>query len=308
VEQIERISHRLKFQHLNLLRTVAQTGSMAKAAKQLSISQPVVSKSIAELEDMLGVRLFDRSPQGVELTPYGRVFVKHSMAIFDDLRTSVGEIGFLADPTAGELRIGSTETQAGLVATVIERLSRQYPRINFKAVLADTMTLIDRELRGRLIDLMVGPLLKPSLAEDLQATFLYENCMRVVVGTQSRWARRRKVTLADLIDEPWCGPPIETAPGAMFADAFRASGLPLPRIAVSSFHGQLLRRLLADGRFVGVTSDGEIRFSPEAHSLKILPIQMPGSPVAVITLKGRTVSPVAQLFVDRACEIARPLS
>jgi molybdate transport repressor ModE-like protein len=124
VERIQRISHRLKFQHLNLLLAVAQTGSMAKAAKHLSISQPVVSKSIAELEDMLGVRLFDRSPQGVELTRYGRVLRKHSLAIFDDLRTSVGELLFLADPTAGELRIGSTEPQAGIVAAVVERLSR----------------------------------------------------------------------------------------------------------------------------------------------------------------------------------------
>src|SRR5258708_5549939 len=124
----EHVSHRLKLQQLNVLVVVARTGSMAKAAKHLATSQSVVSKAVAELEHMLGVRLFDRSPQGVEPTLYGRTLLKRSVAIFDDLRTSVGEIEFLADPGVGELRIGTTEPQAALVAAVIERLSRQYPR------------------------------------------------------------------------------------------------------------------------------------------------------------------------------------
>jgi DNA-binding transcriptional LysR family regulator len=133
---------------------------------------------------------------------------------------------------------------------------------------------------------------------------------RVVVSMQSRWARRRKVTLSDLIDEPWCAPPVDLAGGAAFVEAFRASRLKLPRTAVStSVHGQMLRRLLADGRLVGVSSDGEIYFSPEGRSLKMLPINLPTPPfaISVVTLKNKTISPVAQLFVDCAREIVRPL-
>jgi DNA-binding transcriptional LysR family regulator len=94
-----------------------------------------VSKTIAGLEDVLGVRLFDRSSQGVEPTPYGRALLRRSIAVFDDLRTGVDEIKFLADPTAGELRIGSTEPLlAGLGVAVMERLWRRHPRINFRVV------------------------------------------------------------------------------------------------------------------------------------------------------------------------------
>src|SRR5258705_4515272 len=119
------ISRGLKLRHLNVLLAVAQWGNMARAAEHLAISQPTVSKAIADLENTLGVRLLDRRPRGLELTLYGRAFLKRSIAIFNDLGTSVTELESLADPTAGELRIGTTVAMAaGLVYTIVDRLSR----------------------------------------------------------------------------------------------------------------------------------------------------------------------------------------
>ena len=107
---------------------------------------------------MLGVSLFDRSPQGVEPTPYGRALLKRGAAIFDDLRTCVDEIKFLADLTSGELRLGSTEPLlAGLGAAVMERLWQRYPGINFRVVEADSATLLTRELLERHIEVALVP-------------------------------------------------------------------------------------------------------------------------------------------------------
>ena len=233
-------SRRLKLRQLEVLLSVAQWGGMAKAAQHLAISQPVVSKTIADLENALGVRLFDRTPQGVEPTLYGRALLKRSLAIFDDLKTSVSEIEFLADPTAGQLQIGSSEIMAaGLVATVIERLSSKYRRIDFRVEQATSATLVDR-LRERQDELMIGRLPKPFLDEDLTTTILYHDRLRVVAGLQSRWASRRKITLAELVDEPWCVPsPDINATGSQFAEAFRASGLTVPRIVVTAVSAQL---------------------------------------------------------------------
>src|ERR1700678_1585443 len=177
--QTELIGHRLKLQQLKVAMAVAQWGSMAKAAKHLAISQPVVSKVIANLEDMLGVRLFDRSPQGVEPTLYGRAVLKRSIAIFDDLKTSVDEIKLLADPTAGELRFGSTEPLlAGIGAAVIQRLSRKYPRISFRAVEADSAALLSRDLPERRIEFAIVPLLNPAVSEELETTILFQDKLR----------------------------------------------------------------------------------------------------------------------------------
>src|SRR5713101_4927071 len=152
----EQISRRLKLRQLNVLVAVVRWGSMAKAAEHLAISQPVVSKAIADLENTLGVRLLDRHPQGVEPTLYGRALLKRSIAIFDDLRTSVSELEFLSDPTAGELRIGCEENLGtGLLPALIDRLARRHPRLAFEIVIADPRTLRERDLHGRNVEVAI---------------------------------------------------------------------------------------------------------------------------------------------------------
>jgi len=303
------IGHKLKLQHLRVVMAAAEWGSMAMAAKHLTISQPVVSKVIADLEDALGVRLFDRSPQGVEPTPYGRAFLKRSIAIFDNLKTGVDEIKFMADPSSGELRIGSTEPLlAGLGLAVMERVWRQYPRVNFRIVEADSATLVERELPERRIELALVPLPKAFSDVDLETTILFHDALRVVVGIKSRWAHRRRITLAELVGEPWCL--ASSSVGSLMADAFRISGLEMPRIAVTTTTAHLLFQLLESGRFVGHFGDRLLQFYVNRFSLKKLPIELPVPPfaVAIIALKNRTISPVAQLFIDCAREVARSLA
>jgi DNA-binding transcriptional LysR family regulator len=305
----ELVGHRIKLQQLKVVMAVAEWGSMAKAAKHLAISQPVVSKVIADLENLLGVRLFDRSPQGVEPTRYGRALLKRSITIFDDLRTSVDEIKFMADPTAGELRLGSTEPLlAGLGVAVMERLWRQYPRIDFRVVEADSATLLNRELPERRIELALVPLVAPAIRDGLEATILFQDRLRLVVGAKSRWARQRKVKLADLVDEPWCL--ASSSVGSLVADAVRASGLAMPRVAVTTTTAHLLFQLLETGRYVGHFGDGLLHFYAGRFALKKLPIELPVEPfaVAIVALKNRTISPVAQLFIDCAREVAKPLA
>src|ERR1700737_2573695 len=126
----DRIGRRLKLRDLHILMAVVQAGSMAKAGVRLAVSQPAISKAIAEMEHALGVPLLDRSPQGVEPTSYGRAIIRRGAAVFDELRQGIKEIEFLSDPTVGEVRIGTTEPlAAGLITAVIERLWRNSPGI-----------------------------------------------------------------------------------------------------------------------------------------------------------------------------------
>ena len=133
----DRIGLRMKLHDLHVLMAVAQAGSMSKAAVLLNTTQPAISRSIAELERTIGVRLLERNPQGVEPTEYGRALLKGGVAVFDDLRQAVKNIEFLADPTAGDVRIGCTPIlAASFVSAVVDRLSRRYPRIVFHLVTA----------------------------------------------------------------------------------------------------------------------------------------------------------------------------
>src|SRR5262245_14828844 len=124
----EFIGRRLKLQDLYVLTTVAQAGSMGKAAQRLNTTQPAVSRAVAELERAIGVRLLDRNRQGVEPTTYGRALLHCAAAVFDDLRQGVKNIEFLSDPTLGEISIGGNEAIiAGLLSTVLQQLRRRYP-------------------------------------------------------------------------------------------------------------------------------------------------------------------------------------
>ena len=150
----DRIGRRLKLRDLHVVLAVAESGSMAKAAADLAIFQPSVSKAIADIEHLLGLRLFDRGPRGIEPTIYGRALVNCGLAVFDELRQGDQEFEFLVDPTAGELRIGCNETlAAGFVSAIIERLSRQYPRVAVHVVPANRDALLSRELPQRSVDL-----------------------------------------------------------------------------------------------------------------------------------------------------------
>ena len=122
MQMSDRIGRRIRLQDVHVLMAVVQAGSMRKAAQQLNTSQPNISKSIADLEHALGVRLLDRQRQGVEPTEYGRALLDCGTAVFDELRQGVKNIEFLADPATGEARVGGSPFLAATLAcAVIDR-------------------------------------------------------------------------------------------------------------------------------------------------------------------------------------------
>src|SRR6202047_5483522 len=110
---MDRIGRRVKLRDLHIALAVAEAGSMTRAAEELAMSYPVVSKTISELEHTLGVKLFDRSISGVEPTHYGRALLKSGVAVFDEMRKGLQQIEFIKQPDAGDLRIGSSVCAAG---------------------------------------------------------------------------------------------------------------------------------------------------------------------------------------------------
>jgi DNA-binding transcriptional LysR family regulator len=307
----DRIRRRVKLRDLDVLLAVAQAGSMAQAARRLATSQSVVSKAIAELEREFGVRLFDRNARGVEPTIYGRALLDRGIAMFDELKQGANDIAFLADPTVGELRIGCTEwLAAGLVPMVIEKLSRKYPRIVFHVEHAHTATADYHELRDRSFDLVVVRIPSPFAEKDLDAEILFEEPIFVVAGAGSKWARRRKLALAELVGEPWLLTPPDTLPRALVEEAFRAHGLDVPAPSVVSYTYHLRNSLVALGRYLTVVPGSMLHFNLAGLPVKALPIAMPirPRPVAIVKLKHRTLSPVARLFIECARETAKPLA
>ena len=309
----QQIGRRLKLRDLHVFVTVARRGSMAKAAAELGVSQPVVSQVVADLEHAIGVRLFDRSAKGVEPTLYGEALLKGGVATFDDLKQTIKAIEFLADPTAGEVKIGCPETVAGILDPVIRTLMQRYPRlvVHVSDVVAPTLDL--PQLRDRTIDLalvrVAGPPARHHFGEDLNVEVLLNDETLVVAGLQSPWGRRRKIDLKELLGASWILPPSQTLNSMIVMDAFRSQGLMPPNVSLVTFSVQLRLNLVTTGPFVTVFPRSMMNLCADRFALKILPVKLPVRewPVALVTLKNRTLNPAVKLFVDEVRSVFRSL-
>jgi DNA-binding transcriptional LysR family regulator len=311
VQWVDRIGRRLKLRDLHILMAVVQSGSMAKAARDLAVSQPVVSKTIADLEHTLSVRLLDRSAKGVTPTTYGRALLNRGLAAFDELRQGVKEIEFLSDPTVGDVRIGATAALIeGLLPVVIARLRREHPRLTVHVTQGLSGAALFQNLRERSVDFIIARISSRTAERDLSAEILFDEPQFVMAGAKNPLVRRRNIKLVELINEPWILPPADTMAGALIADTFHAEGLAVPEAAIGCTSFQMMGVLLATGPFLAMFPRSLVAFGAKGLSVKVLPVRLPTlpRPVGLLILQNRTLSATAQLFIDRIREVARPLA
>jgi DNA-binding transcriptional LysR family regulator len=308
-----RIGRRLRLRDLHVLFAVVEQGSMSAAGAHLNMSQSAVSQAIAALEDALKVRLLDRTSHGVEPTIYADAIMRRGNIVFDELRSGIKDIEFLADPDGGEVRIACADTLAGsFLAPVVETFSKKYPQVVFEVLQSNGFGRDSVELRARKVDLALAFLsrsLEDSLREDLNVEHLFDEQWCLAASPRGRWARRRNLSFADLVETSWITPfSGATSEKALF-EAFRARGLPSPRVAIRTVSGQLRDFLSLRGHFVALVPSSFLKIHAATAVLKMLPLRlpMPSLPVVMITLRNRTLSRTVELFVDCARDVARTI-
>jgi DNA-binding transcriptional LysR family regulator len=306
----QRIGRRLKVRDLQVFLAVVECGSMSKAAAQLGITQPGVSDIITGLESTFDARLFDRSPQGIETTLYGEALLKRALAVLDELKEGAKDIAFLADPTEGELRIGCPESIAGgFLPAVIEKFASDYPKISIYVDLLTTPALNLPALRERKLDIALTRLAHSDDPpdNDFKVEILFNDEVVVVAGLHSRWARRRTVELAELADARWILTPAGSLNPELITEAFKLKQLKMPKIALTTFSVHLRNHLLATNKYVAAMPRSLLQSNARLFGFKALAIKLPirNFPVAAVTLKDRTLSPIAALFIEHLRKLMR---
>jgi DNA-binding transcriptional LysR family regulator len=307
----KRIGRRIRLRDLHILQTVVDQGSITKAARHLAISQPVISKVVADLERELGKPLLDRDRHGAEPTIYGSALLKHGLAVFDELKQSVEEIEYLADPTQGELRVAAHAVIAsGFVSEVVKSLHRRHPNLVIHIKLSMDADALFSELHERKVDLVVGRNLTQAPDNDFATEVLFNETNVIVAGRHNPLARRRRLALADLVDEPWLFPTADSVVKHIAAEMFRSAGLDMPRRGIVYASSAVHLALVSNGPYLTIPPTSLVRFGGSALQLKVLPIKcpVPASPVGIIMLKRRTINPVAKLFIEHARQVAGPLA
>jgi len=305
----DHVGRRLRFRDLQVFFAVVDSGSMAKAALRLGMTQPAVSDIVAGLEQMFGVRLFDRNPRGVEPTVYGRAILKRGRAAFDEMRQGIKDVEFLSDPTTGEIRIGCpASVLGGTLSLAVEHFSKRYPRVvlHFDEVTSPGETF--PSLHERKHDLVIARIARPLVDEDdFEIEVLFQDPLLITADVRSKWARRRSIDPAELVDASWILSAPDTQVYRSTAEAFHARGLPMPKIAVVALSGHLRMFLVSRGPFVTAVPGSLLRFNTDKLALKVLPVDMQirGFPVAILTLKNRVLSPLVALFIEQVRRVAK---
>ena len=302
------IGRRVTLRELRLFIAAARSGSMLRAADEIGLTQPALSKSIADLERTLGVRLLERNSRGVRPTPHGEVLLRRATGVFEELRQAVDELGFLTDASRGQLRIGATPTLcAGLLPAVINGMLGSRPRFHFEAAELDSRKLAG-EVLARSVDLAIGP--EHIASENPQLAFerLFDDRLFIAAGPHHPLAGKRSLRFEELTRCRWVLPSPDASVTAQLRSEFQSRGLQPPEVAVTTMSVLIRSELIARGGFLTLLYGSVLRFASRPELLRVLPIDLPsGISVGALRLRDRTLAPGADLFVRAARETARPL-
>ncbi|HEY6621076.1 MAG TPA: LysR family transcriptional regulator [Steroidobacteraceae bacterium] len=308
MEWESRLGRRLRVRDLYILTSVVKSGSMAKAARRLSMSQPAVSEAIANLEHLLGVRLLDRAPHGVTPTAYADAMLKRSIAIFDEMTESVRDVEFLADPATGRVTIGCPESVAAtLLPLIAQRFGETYPRVVLQVEDVASPAISSSGLRERRIDLLFArwptPDTKHMAVEELNVEQLFDDPVVVAAGAHARWAHRHRVRLEELAEEWWVMSPPGTWNYEWVARAFKDRGLGPPKLRIATYNAHLNTHFLKNGPFLTSYPRSWVKLGGFA----VVPVDIPlqPMPLSIVTLKNRTLSPAVGSFIGCVREVAK---
>ncbi|NKS53472.1 LysR family transcriptional regulator [Rhodococcus hoagii] len=297
---------RLKLRHLLLVDALTSQGSVVAAAAALHVTQPVATRSLHDIESILGVSLYDRGPRGITPTIFGEAFTAHARAVIAQLTQAGRHVVELADADRGTVVVGTHLAGSNvLLPGAIARLKRERPLLTV-VVREGTPEVLLTELQSGRIDLIVGRLTSPTDEMAVRRT-LYAESVELVTRRGHPLAGRSGIELDDLTQYPWILPGVETALRRELEEFFARNSLALPENRVEATSFLTVRQLLIETDMVAVLPSLIPR---DDVRLTTLPITLDpiGHSVGITLSAGRTLSPSASALVDFLAEFAAEIA
>ena len=300
-QYLDRLPRYLTMRQMRMLAAVAEHGSVLKASRELRVAQPSVSRTLAELEGALGVKLFDRSPRGMALTVFGNALLRRVKTIFGELRDADEDLRSLKEGWYGHVRVGCTRLlSAGALPGVLSKMLRERPGLNFSLVEADNDALL-RALRDRSLDIVLGRLpASGSREDDLGYELLFQEKLLLVAGADHPLAHRSRVSLKDLPGESWGLPLRSSMLYRVIQETFAMLDCPLPTAHVEADSVDVMLELVEAGDVITLIPASVLSDKAERYRLKaIVPLDpVEYGPVGYMVLQGRQPTPAMNLFTS----------
>ena len=285
-------SQRIRLRHLHTFVAVAQQGTLGRAAETLNLSQPALSKTLNELEQLTGTRLFERGRLGAQLTLVGEQFLTHAMKVLDALNSAGQALNRKEGLNNDIVRIGALPTAAlGILPTVIGQFHKQQKDITLQvATMNNTMLLAG--LKSGEIDIGIGRMSDPELMSGLHYELLFLESLKLVVRP-GHPLLQETVTLSRVMEWPVVVSPKGTVPRQNAEALLQSQGCKMPAGCIETLSASLSRQLTVDFDYVWFVPSGAVKDDLRRGVLTALPIatQGAGEPIGILTRVDATLTP-----------------
>ncbi|EDC2591479.1 LysR family transcriptional regulator [Salmonella enterica] len=291
-------SQRIRLRHLHTFVAVAQQGTLGRAAETLNLSQPALSKTLNELEQLTGTRLFERGRLGAQLTVPGEQFLTHAVKVLDALNTAGQALNRKEDASADVVRVGALPTAAlGILPAAIGRFHQQQKLTSLQvATMNNTMLLAG--LKSGEIDLGIGRMSDPELMGGLNYELLFLESLKLVVRP-GHPLLQETITLSRVMEWPVVVSPKGTVPRQNAETLLQSQGCKMPAGCIETLSASLSRQLTVDYDYVWFVPSGAVKEDLRQATLVSLPVptQSAGEPIGILTRVDIPLSTGAQMLI-----------
>ncbi|EJP9134721.1 LysR family transcriptional regulator [Salmonella enterica] len=291
-------SQRIRLRHLHTFVAVAQQGTLGRAAETLNLSQPALSKTLNELEQLTGARLFERGRLGAQLTVPGEQFLTHAVKVLDALNTAGQALNRKEDASADVVRVGALPTAAlGILPAAIGRFHQQQKSTSLQvATMNNTMLLAG--LKSGEIDLGIGRMSDPELMGGLNYELLFLESLKLVVRP-GHPLLQETITLSRVMEWPVVVSPKGTVPRQNAETLLQSQGCKMPAGCIETLSASLSRQLTVDYDYVWFVPSGAVKEDLRQATLVSLPVptQSAGEPIGILTRVDIPLSTGAQMLI-----------
>lgn len=303
------VRNRVKLRQLLLVTALGESRNLRRAAAQLAMTQPTATKLLRELEQSVGVKLFERSRRGMAPTLYGESMVRHARALLAGLDAARDEIGAISEGASGRLVIGTmVSTAPVLLPRALAALIAERPGLRISILEATHDMLVAALKRGE-VDIMLGRVMGGAEMDELECELLYRDEFRVVCGPGHPLGAARRLRLSALAGERWILPPPTTPLRQRLDILFMTEAGARPRHALESVSLLTNLTLLQETQMLGVMPADVARHFARNGLLKVLPVPLRDlfGPVALITRANLPRPPAVTALIDALRGAARAL-
>lgn len=292
-------SQRIRLRHLHTFVAVAQQGTLGRAAETLNLSQPALSKTLNELEQLTGTRLFERGRLGAQLTLVGEQFLTHAVKVLDALNTAGQALNRKEGLNSDIVRIGALPTAAlGILPSVIGQFHQQQKDITLQvATMNNTMLLAGLKLGE--IDIGIGRMSDPELMSGLNYELLFLESLKLVVRP-GHPLLQETVTLSRVMEWPVVVSPKGTLPRQNAETLLQSQGCKIPSGCIETLSASLSRQLTVDYDYVWFVPSGAVKDDLRRGLLAALPVptQGAGEPIGILTRVDATLTAGTQTLLS----------